>query len=85
MFVKLSHSLKDSKLTKRNALYMKGTKRDPKNFKPSSLLPKDLQNYRNNTRTNYELFNGKQHSLQIQSFTNLYFARTTEQTLLFHT
>lgn len=35
---------------------MEGTKRTPKKFKPSSLLLKGLQIYRNNTQINYEFF-----------------------------
>ena len=37
--IKLSHFLKDCKLVKLKPLYKKGTKTDPKNFRPISLLP----------------------------------------------
>ena len=37
--IKLSHFPKDCKLAKLKPLYKKGTKTDPKNFRPMSLLP----------------------------------------------
>ena len=37
--IKLSHFPKDCKLAKLKPLYKKGTKTDPKNFRPISLLP----------------------------------------------
>ena len=37
--IKLSHFLKDCKVAKLKPLYKKGTKTDPKNFRPISLLP----------------------------------------------
>ena len=37
--IKLSHFPKDCKLAKLKPLYRKGTKTDPKNFRPISLLP----------------------------------------------
>ena len=37
--IKLSHFPKDCKVAKPKPLYKRGTKTDPKNFKPTSLLP----------------------------------------------
>ena len=37
--IELSHSPKDCKVAKLKPLYKKGTKTDPKNFRPISLLP----------------------------------------------
>ena len=37
--IKLSHFPKDCKVAKLKPLYKKGTKTDPKNFRPISLLP----------------------------------------------
>ena len=60
-----THSRKDCKVVKRKPLYKKGAETDPKNFRPISLLP-SLENHRGSkTRLNYELPNGKQHSLQL--------------------
>ena len=37
--IKFSHFPKDSKVAKLKPLYKKGTKANPKNFRPISLLP----------------------------------------------
>ena len=57
--IKFSHFPKDCKVAKSSLFTKKElNKTDPKNFRPISLLRKS------NTRSNYELFNREQHSLQ---------------------
>ena len=63
--IKFSHFPKDCEVAKLKPLCKKGTKTNPKNFRPISLLPivsKTIEKV--NTRSNHELFNREQHSLQ---------------------
>ena len=63
--IKFSHFPKDCKVAKIKLLYKKGTKTDPNNFRPISLLPIVSKIIEKVIHDQTELFNGKQRSLQI--------------------
>ena len=81
--IKFSHFPKDCKVAKLKPLYKKGTKTDPKNFRPISLLPPPI------VSTIIKKVIHKQTMNYLTENNILYrhhlgFARITQQTLLLH-
>ena len=80
--IELSHFPKDCKVAKLKPLYKKGTKTDPKNFRPISLLPivsKVFEKVIHDQTMEYLTDNNILYKYQSG------FARTTQQILHFHT
>ena len=80
--IKLSHFPKDCKAAKLKPLYKKGTKTDPKNFRPISLPPivsKVFEKVIHDQTMEYLTDNNILYKYQSG------FARTTQQILHFHT
>ena len=77
--ITFSHFPEDCKVAEFKPLYKKGTKTDPNNFRPISLLPivsKTMEKAIHDQTMNFLMENNVIHN------TNLGFARTTQQTLL---
>ena len=79
--ITFSHFPEDCRVAEFKPLYKKGTKTDPNNFRPISLLPivsKIMEKAIHDQTMNFLMENNVIHN------TNLGFARTTQQTLLLH-